>query len=172
MSELTDPGEGDSQDDVPLSDILVTKRESEEVPATSISAMTAAQLKLEQKRQKHRDRERERRRRKKLEAMKLDSTGNKANNNNNARMTRAKQKENVARVKRGTAMKSAESSRKRTRSSGIGKRKRAGKVIWSEMYMGDEKDEFYRKVRLLVCFPVDWNAECMRCFRKLIECDL
>jgi hypothetical protein len=152
LSELTDPGEGDSQDDVPLSDILVTKQEPEEVPATSISAMTAAQLKLEQKRQKHRDRERERRRRKKLEAMKLESTGNKANN---ARMTRAKQKENVARVKGGTAMKSAESSRKRTRSSGIGKRKRAGKVIWSEMYMGDEKDEFYRKVRLLVCFPVD-----------------
>ena len=143
LSPLSDLTDTSVDDDVPLSEIQTVKREEEDmVVATSISAVTAAQLKLEERRRKKRLAERERRRRKKFEAL---GTGLPVKaNDNNTTSARAKLRDRPAREK--GAMTSAGNGRKRTRRSGTVKAKDT--VAWPEMYMGDEKDEFYRKVSL------------------------
>lgn len=153
MSPLSDLTDTSVDDDIPLSEIQFVKREEEEqtVAATSISAVTAAQLKLEDRRQKKRIAERARRQRKKLEALAL-KTGPPVKANDNK--TRTKLRARTVRV--NEAMTSAENGRKRTRRSGTVKKK--GTVVWPEMYMGDEKDEFYRKVSWLGCFlAAEWE---------------
>ena len=145
LSPLSDLTEMSVDDDLPLSEIQIVKREEEEtVVTTSISAVTAAQLKLEEKRRKKRIAEKARRQRKKLEALKKGPSV-KPNDNNT---TRAKPRDRTARVT------SAENGRKRSKRSGTVKKK--GTVAWPEMYMGDAKDEFYRKVSS--SFAAQWNG--------------
>jgi hypothetical protein len=142
LSPLSDLTDSSVDDDLPLSEIQIVKREEEEetMVATSISAVTAAQLKLEERLRKKRIAEKARRQRKKLEALKKGPSV-KSNDNNT---TRAKPRDRTARVT------SAENGRKRTKRSGTVKRK--GTATWPEMYMGDAKDEFYRKVSWPGCF--------------------
>lgn len=149
LSELTDTSVEDEAEGsfadlrakLPLSEVLPRKREEEEVTlvAASISAVSAAQLKLEERRRKKRISERERRRKKKLEALKA---GSPAINTE----TRGKLRSRTARVTE--AKTSAENGRNRTRSGSAKKKGRAGKVVWPEVYQGDE-DEFNRKVSRL-----------------------
>ncbi|KAK2464546.1 hypothetical protein APHAL10511_003404 [Amanita phalloides] len=121
-----DEGEDDFDSGLdPLSEAIIKRREWERVTAnpTSISAVTAKQLELDQRRERKRFMQRERRRSKKLEALQNDSLAKVA-------------------VARARARIRAANGAMRNNVKGVkGKR-----ITWPRIYKGDDEEEFYHKL--------------------------